>query len=119
MLNSCFFKVTSQVAQLIERQGSILICNPFCSRRATKINASSSRVVCNTAHELFWASVYFPPSYTIFPPCYAIFFFFPPLRSLLCFRRKNSVTGGKNTNTNLQHKTNPELRYFGSYTIFK
>ena len=60
---------------------------------------------------------YFPPSYTIFPPCYAIFFFFPPLRSLLCFRRKNS--GGKNTNTNLQHKTNPELRYFGSYTIFK
>ena len=62
---------------------------------------------------------YFPPSYTIFPPCYAIFFFFPPLRSLLCFRRKNSVTGGKNTNTSLQHKTNPELRYFGSYTIFK
>ena len=105
MLNSCFFKVTSQVAQLIERQGSILICNPLCSRRATKINASSSRVVCNTAHGLFWASVYFPPSYTIFAPCYAIFFFFPPLRSLLCFRRKNS--GGKNTNTNLQYKNKP------------
>ena len=48
---------------------------------------------------------YFPPSYTIFPPCYAIFFFFPPLRSLLCFRRKNS--GGKNTNTNLQYKNKP------------
>ena len=44
---------------------------------------------------------YFPPSYIIIPPCYAIFFFFPPLRSLLCFRRKNSVTGGKNTNTDL------------------
>ena len=48
---------------------------------------------------------YFPPSYTIFPPCYAIFFFFPPLRSLLCFRRKKS--GGKNTNTNLQYKNKP------------
>ena len=45
--------------------------------------------------------------------------FYPRYAPFYVLEEKIVQQGGINTNTNLQHKTNPELRYFGSYTIFK
>ena len=102
----------------------------------------SGFVLCSKRLALFFS--FSPQLSYFFPPVTLFFSFSPQLRYLLCFRGKNSVTGGKNTKIaqdiyyikqtlsyaifpatlfwnstgHLLHKTNPDLSYFELSYVF-